>query len=113
MQESIILRANGIKDHSVPGLAVALCLVTGKTASFLSAAFAKPLANIAPRLPFITAATLSLISFSCCVYYIILERSLEPDDDDDESESHSHKRRMRISDIVTFPTRYWLYAVVW
>ncbi|ORY74289.1 major facilitator superfamily domain-containing protein [Leucosporidium creatinivorum] len=113
VQESIILRCSD--GHSV-AKTVALGLLLGKTASFVSAAVSHPLSQINSRLPFITAATLSAFSFSACFLYYVLERCLVPQTEDEDERLqhlyHTKGRALRLAELKRFPGRFWIYALV-
>ncbi|KAI5481713.1 major facilitator superfamily protein [Pseudohyphozyma bogoriensis] len=113
VQEAIVIGAKRKGSKSV-GRSVAAALVFGKTASFLASATAEPLASVNERLPFITAATLSLFSFSACLLYAYLANSIEDRSDDAETLEHirKHKRIVGPSEVSTFGDPFFLYLLV-
>lgn len=111
VQESIILRSNGSKSKTV-ARSVAVGLLFGKTAAFVAACVAEPLAAVSPRLPFVAAFCMALLSFSACVAYNILERRAPPfaQEDTEKSEydqAHNHKR-LDLMGSAAYGTPFWL-----
>ena len=109
VQESIILRSNSSKSKTV-ARSVAVGLLFGKTAAFVAACVAEPLAAVSPRLPFIAAMCMALLSFSACVAYNVLERHVPPVVEDDEKIEHQahHARSLELLAAARYGTPFWL-----
>lgn len=110
VQESIILANNSSKSKSV-GKSIALGLLLGKTAAFAAAYLSEPLAAISPRLPFLVAMALSFLSFSACVAYAWLDRTLPPLDED-VNEKEVHGKTIQLRATKSYGDPFWIYIVV-
>ncbi|GAA6011358.1 hypothetical protein JCM10207_008312 [Rhodosporidiobolus poonsookiae] len=125
VQETIILKHNS-SSSKLLARSVALGLVLGKTASFAASWSSDRLHSISPRLPFLTAAGLSLFSFTACVLYAAVERSTErlvsrsatlrPSADDPAKPlsgetAHPH-RPLHLSALAGFGDSFWMYIAV-
>ncbi|GAA5834057.1 hypothetical protein JCM11251_003604 [Rhodosporidiobolus azoricus] len=126
VQETIILKHNSASSRFT-GRAVGLGLVLGKTASFAAGWSSDRLHSISPQLPFITAASLALFSFSACIVYAIIERSTShliaasaavsaADESPSTKQLHQRPERahrpLRLSAMASFGDPFWLYIAV-
>ncbi|KAM0748049.1 MFS general substrate transporter [Meredithblackwellia eburnea MCA 4105] len=114
VQESIILASKREASQSV-ARSVAAGLLLGKSASFIAAFVAEPLASISVRLPFITSAALSLFSFLACVAYALLERRLPPTKALPLEPTGHHKamdKPIQLKELPTLGDPLWIYIAV-
>ncbi|TNY21396.1 major facilitator superfamily domain-containing protein [Rhodotorula diobovata] len=128
VQESIILKHNSASSRFV-ARSVAAGLLLGKSASFAAGWSSQRLYTMSPRLPFITAASLSLFSFLACVLYACVERSTvrlrahtsqvtestsrKPvDPPEPEPADPSAHRPLHLSSLARFGDPFWWYLAV-
>ncbi|BGO90273.1 hypothetical protein NBRC10512_004794 [Rhodotorula toruloides] len=112
VQETIILQNISASSRFV-ARSVAAGLVLGKTGSFAAGFTSERLYSISPRLPFLTATSLALFSFSACVMYAILERSTHKHAPSSmKADLHSHHRSLRLSALAGFGMPFWYYIAV-
>ncbi|BGP23448.1 hypothetical protein JCM10295v2_002344 [Rhodotorula toruloides] len=112
VQETIILQNNSASSRFV-ARSVAAGLVLGKTGSFAAGFTSERLYSISPRLPFLTATSLALFSFSACVMYAILEHSTHKHAPSPvKADPHAHHRPLRLSTLATFGAPFWYYIAV-
>ncbi|KAK4053460.1 hypothetical protein OIV83_001627 [Microbotryomycetes sp. JL201] len=112
-QESIILKQNSSHSKTV-ARSVAVGLLFGKTAAFLAACTAEPMASISPRMPFIVACLVALFSFACCVMYNHIDKSLPPFETQDPVEGVSSTGFScdKLLESKSYGDPFWLYAIV-
>ncbi|KAL1697170.1 major facilitator superfamily domain-containing protein [Schizophyllum commune] len=130
VQETIIVRF--FRSHGL-GVSLALGLLAGKGASFLSACTAYPLsAHFGPRAPFFVAAGLATFSFAVNLLYVAASRwlvdgacaDLEAADVEEEAkrrwsidvteaqalEKVAAKKRVRLRSVVKLGDVFWAYV---
>ncbi|BGP30755.1 hypothetical protein JCM10296v2_002512 [Rhodotorula toruloides] len=102
VQETIILENNSASSRFV-----------ARSGSFAAGFTSERLYSISPRLPFLTASSLALFSFSTCVMYAVLERSTPKHAPSPiKSGLHSHHRSLRLSALAGFGTPFWYYIAI-
>ncbi|KDR77995.1 hypothetical protein GALMADRAFT_244963 [Galerina marginata CBS 339.88] len=120
VQETIIVRY--FKDHGL-GLSLALGLVAGKIASFVSARISFPLSQWNPHAPFVVSTLLAGFSFVVNLFYLWYDKwianeiGVEAEDFGSGSgEAALHevtaKRRVRIGDLLNMGDIFWLYIAI-
>lgn len=120
IQETIIVRY--FKNHGL-GLSLALGLVAGKGASFISARVAFPLSQWSPHAPFYASTFLAGFSFIVNLFYLWYEKWIageigaEAEDAGRLSEQEalhevSEKRKVRLGDLLNMGDIFWLYIAI-
>ncbi|KZP30883.1 MFS general substrate transporter [Athelia psychrophila] len=129
VQESIIVRF--FQHHSL-GVSLALGLVAGKGASFVSARTAFPLSEWNPHAPFVVATLLAALSFAANLVYLASSKWLareagvaleaaemsaedaqaeldQPLSADEALRTVAAKKRVRLGDLVRMGDVFWTY----
>ncbi|KAH9476554.1 Major facilitator superfamily domain-containing protein 1 [Psilocybe cubensis] len=117
VQETIIVRY--FKDHGL-GLSLALGLVAGKSASFISARVSFPLSQWSPHAPFFASTFLAGFSFTVNLLYLWYEKWIageigaEADNSGRLSEQEAlhdvtSKRKVQLRDLLSMGDIFWLY----
>ena len=120
VQETIIVRY--FKDHGL-GLSLALGLVAGKTASFISARISFPLSQWNQHAPFFLSTFLAGFSFLVNLFYLWYNNWLasqlgsEGEGVDAMSETDAlhkvtTKKKVRLKDLLSMGDVFWLYIGV-
>ncbi|KZP14270.1 MFS general substrate transporter [Athelia psychrophila] len=129
VQESIIVR---FFQHHNLGVSLALGLVAGKGASFVSARTAFPLSEWSPHAPFVVATLLAALSFAANLVYLASSKWLareagvaleaaemsaedaqaeldQPLSADEALRQVAAKKRVRLGDLVRMGDVFWTY----
>lgn len=120
VQETIIVRY--FKDHGL-GLSLALGLVAGKSASFISARVSFPLSQWSPHAPFVASTFLAGFSFTVNLFYLWYEKWIageigaEAENTGRLSEQEAlhdvtSKRRVHLRDLLNMGDIFWLYIAI-
>lgn len=119
VQETIIVRY--FKDHGL-GLSLALGLVAGKFASFVSARISFPLSQWNEHAPFFLSTFLAGFSFCVNLFYLWYSKRIDnalgvESDEPSVSERDAlhevtEKRKVRIGDLLNMGDVFWLYIAI-
>jgi MFS family permease len=120
VQETIIVRY--FKDHGL-GLSLALGLVAGKSASFISARVSFPLSQWSPHAPFFVSTFLAGFSFIVNLFYLSYDKWISSHigveaegmggiSEEDALHKVTTKRKVRLRDLFNMGDIFWLYIAV-